>query len=165
LLERQNRGMTTTSRRGGRTTTGRTTTRGRRGAVTDTQLNTNMANTPAQPQESKYDPETQSELDIWLNASVENINGRIEFMNTMNDMVFAEISSLKPIATQENAQKTIAAIDGLLVARQQRFGELQTELERLQQQQQGTQTLYDTIAPNTDTTGQDTMTPRGRRGR
>lgn len=163
LQERQNRGTTTTSRRGGRTTTGRTTTRSRRGTTTTipTETQTNINTDTAAQQESKYDPETQSELDIWLNAGVENIRGRIDFMNTMNDMVTSEISSLKPIAEQEKAEKTIAAIDGLLVARQQRFSDMQAELENLQEEE----TSYDTMTPNTDTTGQTITTPRGRRGR
>ena len=162
LLERQNRGTTATSRRGGRTTTtARATTRSARRGTTTTpemQPNINMPNTAVQPQESKYDTETQGEVDIWLNATVQNnISGRIEFMNTMNNMVISEISSLKPIATEENAEKTVAAIDGILIARQQRFSDKQTELQKFLQQQQGTQPIYEIapVMPNTDSTGQN----------
>jgi hypothetical protein len=137
--ERQTSRTTTStnSRRGGsRTTTTPRTTRSSNRRSTNTTVETQPN---AQAQENKYDTETQNEVDTWLNANVENLSGRISLMNTINSMVISDITSIKQVATEEKAEKTLAAIDGLLVARQQRFDELQKELEKdLQDQQDST---------------------------
>lgn len=102
---------TTSSRRSSRSTV--TTTRSnRRGS------NTTIPETTITTNESKYSPEIQKEVDVWLNSDVLNISGRKSLMEQVNDTLVSEINSLKQTAISENAEKTVAAIDGILLARQ-----------------------------------------------
>ncbi len=151
--DRQNRGTTTSTSRSsrGRNTTTMTTTRSttrssRRSTntVTDTQPVTTEATT-----EKKYEPETQSVVDTWLDADVETITGRIDLMNTVNNRIYSQLDSIKNIANGEKAEKTVAVIDGLLIARQKRYNDAQQELEKLSQKQ-GVQTT--TEIPETTNT-------------
>jgi hypothetical protein len=168
---RQNSRMTTsTSRRGSRTatnTTTRSTTRSsRRGTNTVPEMQPTATEVKL---ESKYDAATQDEVDTWLNANIETTAGRIELMDTVNEQIYSELDSLKQIASQEKAEKTLAVIDALIVARQKRYSDTKQELEKLSQQQ-GVQPQIETIDTRgsrgqmMDTTGQN-MTGRGRRSR
>ena len=168
---RQNTRMTTsTSRRGSRTATNTTT----RSATRSSRRGTNTAieippvATEIKP-ENKYDAATQNEVDTWLNTNIETISSRISLMDTINNQIYSDLDSLKQIASQEKAEKTIAVIDGLILARQERYDEAKQELEKISQQQ-ATQPATEMIetpgnrgqfmAPG----GQNTA-GRGRRGR
>lgn len=164
--ERQNTGTTTSSRRSRGTTampmTTMTTTRGsRRGTSQNT---TNITPPVAEEPKSTYSSGIQSEVDIWLNASIENAAGRMSLMESVTSKIISEISSLKQVAEGENANKTIAAIDGLLVARQNDYNEVRNELEKTQQEQ-GTSIITDMPETMIDAPSQNMTTGRGRRGR
>ena len=77
----------------------------------------------------KYDPNTQAELDLWLEADVMNYNSTMSFAETINEQIREEFRSIRQIAAEENAEKTMAAIDGILLARQERLNELREQLE------------------------------------
>jgi hypothetical protein len=127
------RTTTTSSRRStNRTTTTTTTRSNRRGGNTanETQSNADARGASTKEQARKYAPEVQSEIDNWLNADVLNISGRMEIMSTVNDSMTTEINSVKTIATGEKAEKTIAAIDVLLVERQKCYDNSRKALEK-----------------------------------
>ncbi|MBN1973100.1 MAG: ankyrin repeat domain-containing protein [Sedimentisphaerales bacterium] len=161
--ERQNTGTTTSSRRSrGTTAMPMTTTRGsRRGTSQNT---TNITPPVAEEPKSTYASGIQTEVDTWLNASIENAGGRMSLMESVTSKIISEISSLKQIAEGENANKTIAAIDGLLLARQNDYNEVRNELEKIQQEQ-GTPIITDMPETLIDAPIQDMTTGRGRRGR
>jgi ankyrin repeat protein len=131
--ESSTRTTTTSSRRSSNRATTTTTTRSnRRGGNTanEPQGNTETRGTTTKEQARKYAPEVQNEIDNWLNADVLNISGRMEIMSTVNDVITTETNSIKTIATGEKAEKTIAAIDGLLVARQKSYDDARKAFEK-----------------------------------
>ena len=125
-----------------------------------------VIDTPA-PEESQYDLDTENELNTWLNANVSDYNGRIDLFTKVNQQITSDFNGIKQIANSENANKTIAAIDGLLLARQQRYSELQSEFEEEIQKQQETAISNQQEPVNMDLNQMpmDTTTSRGRRGR
>ena len=124
------RSNTTSSRRSSRGMTTTTTTRSsRRGGNLNTDVQPNMDTQSTTERKRQYEPEIQNEIDIWLDADVESINGRLDLMNTLDSIITSEINTIKRIAIEEKAEKTIAAIDGLLVARQKSYDSMKTELE------------------------------------
>jgi hypothetical protein len=133
LQARQNRATSTASRRSTRGTTA--TTRSTRRGAAPTVTGVPTTGTTTQTKETNYSPEVQGEVDIWLNATVTNITGRLSLMDTVNEETYSELNSLKLIASEEKAEKTEAAIDGLISARQQRYDAVKKELEKLNQQQ------------------------------
>ena len=84
---------------------------------------------PREEETSRYDPNTQEELDIWLDASVTTDNSTLSFARTINERVREEFRPIRQIAAQENAEKTAAAIDGILLAREDRLIELEGQIE------------------------------------
>ena len=89
-------------------------------------------------------------------------------MDSVNNTIVSEINSLKQTATDEKAEKTVAAIDGILLARQMGFDELNNEFQKIQQEQ-GVQNLPNiTDMPDMqnmpDFQGQEMMPGRGMRG-
>ncbi len=102
-------------------------------------------------------------MDTWTNGNVTTVAGRLTLMDNVSNRIISEINSLKKIAAEENAPKTEAAIDGLIVARQQRYDAMRKELEKLNQQGTITQPA-DTGVPMPETTVPPTTT-RGRRTR
>lgn len=151
------RTTTTSSRRSGGGYVGNTTrTTSRRGRNTTTQP-TDIT----QEQENEYSPEVQSEIDTWLNSDITSLSGRRSLMESVNDTIVSEIKSLRQTAESEKAEKTVAAIDGLLLARQMGFDELSKEFQENQQEQEpGIQS----VPEMPDNGGQDMMRGRGTRG-
>jgi hypothetical protein len=84
---------------------------------------------PREEETSRYDPNTQEELDLWLDASVTTDNSTLSFARTINERVREEFRPIRQIAAQEDAEKTTAAIDGILLARQERLTELEEQME------------------------------------
>ena len=124
---------TTNSRRSGRTnnrTIDRSTTRtNRRGS------NANETYTNTQVEEkTKYSAEVQSEIDKWKSSDITDMNTRINLLEYVNDIIVTEINSLKEAAKSEKSEKTVAAIDGLLLARQIGFKALNKEFQEENQE-------------------------------
>ncbi len=118
------------------TTTSRTTTNTRRTTTTtNTRANrrgtttTQQTNTSTQATESRYSPEVQAEIDLWLNSDVTNMSGRMSLLESVNGTILKEINTIKQTATGEKTEKTVAAIDGLLLARQIAYNELVKEFQ------------------------------------
>ncbi|MBN2590445.1 MAG: ankyrin repeat domain-containing protein [Sedimentisphaerales bacterium] len=161
---------TSTRRTTSRTTTSRTTTRNnRRGSTTE------QTNTSTQEEESKYSPEVQAEINVWLNADITGLSDRINLMESVNETITLEINSLKQTAVGEKAEKTIAAIDGLIFARKMGYDELNKELQEtlIEQNNSNTNEVMDmpdyqdqeTMNRRGSNRGQTMTTGRGTRGR
>ena len=106
-----------------------TTTRTRAGRTNRTRDNDDTEQPEPEEETDRYDPNTQAELDLWLDADVMEFNSIISFAETINEQIREEFRPIRQIASQENAAKTMAAIDGILLARQERLTELGEQLE------------------------------------
>ena len=87
----------------------------------------------AQADEPVLDAETQDQIQAWLGANPED---KRTLLNDVHAMDLAELELLHEAATDEEATKTIAAIEGLMLARQGRVERITTKMaeddERLQ---------------------------------
>lgn len=124
------RGRTT-----GRNTTGRESQAGPYGTDTagpyDNQDTAPGRNRPGE----QLDRETQDEIRQWTQATPDK---KEELAKAMHQLIMAEISSVRALAVEEKAKKTTAAIDGVLLARQERFDQYilkAAEQQKLMQQQ------------------------------
>jgi hypothetical protein len=138
--------QTTTSTRS-RSSMGTGTTRGARGTRSNTTVQ------PAQPQEQTVPTSQPTTTDEWL-AETFDIDGRISLAKLVASQTKTDYSTIRTTATGEKAEKTVAAIDGLLLAMQNRFDELNTYLEK-QKEKQSTTTTRTTRGQTT--TGRSTM--------
>jgi hypothetical protein len=132
----------------GRNTRGRTSVRGQtsgtnttdtlygRGSVAS-QRGYGQENT-ATPPEEQVDPETQQQMSLWLQATPDN---KLELAREIHPIIQAEISSIRTVAVEEKAKKTTAAIDGVLLARQERFDQLVIKIEEERRKLQEAQSL------------------------
>ena len=84
----------------------------------------------------QLDPQTQEQMRLWLQTTTDN---KLELAKAIHPQIQAEISSIRTIAVEEQAKKTTAAIDGLLLARKERFDQLvikmEEEIRKLQEAQ------------------------------
>jgi len=84
----------------------------------------------------QIDREAENEIRQWLQASAEN---RAELAKAVHEQIRLEISSIRNVAFGEEAKKTTATIDGVLLYRQTRFdeffGKMEAERQALQQTQ------------------------------
>ncbi|MBN2182565.1 MAG: ankyrin repeat domain-containing protein [Sedimentisphaerales bacterium] len=112
-----------------------------------------------EPQEP-VDIEEQNEIEQWLQADVQDYDGKIELFTAINERIKTDFISLRTISEQENAKKTTATIDGLLLARKLRYDELNRYIqeEKIKAQQEQEQT------GQTDATQGETTSRRGSRG-
>lgn len=151
------RGRTT-----GRSTRGRTTGANAtdpsygRGAVTIPR--DYVSNMSAQPVE-QLDRVTEEQLRQWTQA---NMGNKLELARALHPQVRTDISVIRRIAVEEEAKKTTAAIDGLLLARQERHDALLIKLEEQKRTQQ--QTQQGQLNRN-DLTNQGNVRTRGRTSR
>jgi len=151
------RGRTTGRSTRGRTTGGNATdTNYGRGAVTIPR--DYASNMSARPTE-QLDRVTEEQLRQWTQATMGN---RLELAKALHPQVRADISVIRRIAVEEEAKKTTAAIDGLLLARQERFDGLVIKLEEQKRIQQ--QTQQGQLNRN-DLTNQGNARTRGRTSR
>ncbi len=101
--------------------------------------------------EKPLDPDTQAQLDEWLRANPED---KRDLLGAVHDLDLLDYASLRQVAVEEEAKKTTAAIEGLMLARQTRHTAILTKMaaddERLQRM--------------TDRYGTPTGPGRGRRG-
>jgi len=121
------------SRTRGRTTGRSTRGRATGGNVTDPTYGRGAVTIPrnyvpentARPTE-QLDRVTEEQLRQWMQATPGN---RLELAKALHPQVRADISVIRRIAVEEEAKKTTAAIDGLLLARQERFDGLVLKME------------------------------------
>ena len=112
------------------------------------------------------DIEEQNEINQWLDADVQDYDSKVTLFTAINEQIQADFASLRQISEEEQAKKTTAAIDGLLLARKIRYDELnqyiQEEKAKLEQQEQETGR---TRSGQSDDMGQDNQTGGRRRRR
>jgi hypothetical protein len=76
-------------------------------------------------QEDLLDEETQEEIDLWLDSDVDDKETLAE---SVYEMILTEYRTVREVAVEEEAKKTAAAIDGLLLARQGRLNTIILEI-------------------------------------
>jgi hypothetical protein len=85
----------------------------------------------------QIDVETENEIRQWLQADV---GDKTNLAQAVHEQLQVEISSIRSVAVEEEAKKTTAAIDGVLLYRQTRFealiSKMATEQQALRQQTQ-----------------------------
>jgi hypothetical protein len=54
----------------------------------------------------------------------------LDLANAVNDQVMAELKFIRELAAEEGAGMTVAAIDGLIMERRERFGQVSKKLEK-----------------------------------
>ena len=89
------------------------------------------------PAEQLY-PQTQEQMRLWMQTTTDN---KLELARAIQPQIQAEISSIRTIAVEEKAKKTTAAIDGLLLARKERFDGLVIKMEEEKRKLQEAQGL------------------------
>jgi hypothetical protein len=154
LLQQKREMRQTTSAR--TSTRGRTTGRSargqysRRGQAYGTNATNNLyggdsVNTPRgygaqnpDPPVEQLDPQTQEEIRLWLQTTPDK---KLELARAIHPLIQSEIGSIRAIAVEEQAKKTTAAIDGLLLARQDRFDKLVIQMEQEQRKLQEAQSI------------------------
>ena len=86
----------------------------------------------------QLDPQTEEQIRLWLQTTTDK---KLELAGTVHPLIQSEISSIRAIAVEEEAKKTTAAIDGLLLARQERFDKLVVKMEEEQRKLQEAQSM------------------------
>jgi len=86
----------------------------------------------------QLDQQTQEQMRLWLQTTLDN---KLELAKAIHPQIQAEISFIRPIAVEEKAKKTTAAIDGLLLARKERFDQLFIKMEEEKRKLQEAQGL------------------------
>jgi hypothetical protein len=84
----------------------------------------------------QIDREAENERRQWLQPNLEN---RADLAKMVHEQIWVEISSVRNVAVEEEAKKTTAAIDGVLLYRQTRFEEFIRKMEEQRQALQQTQ--------------------------
>jgi hypothetical protein len=153
------RAALTTQARSARTTTrtstsARSTSRGTRGTTQSYNMGTTTQE--IQPVQEEIS-QTGTPVDVWLNTDILTLDGRITLAETITDEIQTEYGSIRDTALGEKAEKTVAAVDGIVLAMQKRFQEAYTYLEQLQAKQ-GTTTTQ--TQRTTSTRGRTTTTGR-----
>jgi hypothetical protein len=72
------------------------------------------------------DPETENLIRAWTGATTDN---RTTLARSVHDQIWAEIVSVREVAVEEEAKITTAAIDGLLLSRQERLTQRIAKME------------------------------------
>ena len=112
-------------------------------------VDANDTNAPAEANEPKYkmyegleeellqlDEEAEKEMHEWARGDAESkIESRIKLIEAVQEQVIAELQFVKDLAVEEKAEKTAAAIDGLIANRQKRFDDVIDKLEKRRQQE------------------------------
>ena len=129
-----------------RSTRGRTSQRGQASGTNSGALSGNGAATmprgygsenSGRPAE-QLDPQTEEQIRLWSQATPDN---KLELAKAVHPQIQAEISSIRTIAIEEQAKKTTAAIDGLLLARKERFDVLVIKMAEEKRKLQEAQSL------------------------
>ncbi|MHC4324476.1 MAG: ankyrin repeat domain-containing protein [Planctomycetota bacterium] len=133
---RSTRGQGQYSQRGQSYGTGATSQQYGRG--TDTMARGGIPANPGRPPE-QLDQQTQEQIRLWVQATPDK---KLELARTIHPQIRAEITFIRTIAVEEKAKKTTAAIDGLLLARKERFDGLVVKMEQEQLKLQQAQGMY-----------------------
>ncbi len=84
----------------------------------------------------QLDPQTEEQKRLWMQTTTDN---KSDLAKAIHPQIQAEIGYIRTIAVEEKAKKTTAAIDGLLLARKERFDKLVInigeEIRKLQETQ------------------------------
>ena len=95
------------------------------------------ARRPTEVDQAAVDPNTQSQIQAWLDAKVDD---KRNLLAAVHDQNLTELESLQQLAVKEQAMKTSAAIGGLMMVREQRVEKItlawQQEDAKLQRQQE-----------------------------
>ena len=75
---------------------------------------------PTRP-EDQPDPQTEQEIRLWSQSTPER---KKDLMKSVHEQIMAEIGSIRVVAKEEEAKKTTAVIDGLMLARLERYDQL-----------------------------------------
>ena len=86
----------------------------------------------------QLDPKTEEQIRLWSQATPDN---KLELAKSTHPQIQAEIGLVRAIAVEEKAKKTTAAIDGLLLARKERFDGLVIKMEEEKRKLQEAQNL------------------------
>jgi len=129
---------------------GRTTGRSTRGRTSGTNINDPVTGngtltlprgyrpeSSARPVE-QLDPQTEEQMRLWTQTTPDN---KLDLAKAIHPQIQAEIVSIRTIAVEENAKKATAAIDGLLLARKERFDMLVIKMEQEKRKLQEEQSL------------------------
>lgn len=92
--------------------------------------------TSAKPDEP-VDQRTQQEISQWLQATTPD--NKLALAKAIHPLTYADYAYIRSIAVEEKAEKTTAAIDGILLARQVRFDVYVKTVEALKQAATATQ--------------------------
>ncbi|MGD2095837.1 MAG: ankyrin repeat domain-containing protein [Phycisphaerales bacterium] len=134
----------TNTRSGGRTRTprgsrGQSSQRGRAAGTSESDPYSRATSNPrtgrsmrSRDSEEQVNREFENEIRQWLQAAVDN---KDELANTVHEQIRTEMRTIRNIAVEEQARKTTATIDGLLLARQERFEQVIREIEEARQRQ------------------------------
>ena len=87
----------------------------------------------------QLDPQTQEQMRLWGQT---NPGDKLQLAKALHPQIQAEFSTVRAIAVEEKAKKTTAAIDGLLLARKERFDELVKKMEQEKIKLQQAQSQY-----------------------
>jgi hypothetical protein len=86
----------------------------------------------------QLDVQTQEQIRLWMQATPDN---KSELARAIHPQIQAEIGYIRTIAVEEKAKKTTAAIDGLLLARKERFDKLVINIEEEKRKLQDSQSM------------------------
>jgi hypothetical protein len=122
------------------------------------------------PNEPPIDQETESQIQAWVNANPADKQG---LLRSVHELDLAELGGLHEVAVEEQAKQTTAAIEGLMLARQERVQKIEQKwmadderLQRLQEKYEQRGGRGRGTRGGTTGTGQtDQTTRRGRRYR
>ena len=117
--------------------------------------------------EDQVDKETQDEIRLWSGA---NFDKKDELAKSVQQQIVADVTLIRTVAVEEQAKKTTAALEGLLLARQERLDNYlkksQEEEMKAMQQAQDPRTAGRSAgryAPGTQTTPGAPMQPQDQR--
>ena len=88
---------------------------------------------------------------------------KLDLAKAVHPLIQADMGSIRAVAVEEKAKKTTAAIDGLLLARKERFDKLVLKIEEEQRKQQQRLEAQQNQYRNTDAVQQ--LSTRGTRTR
>jgi len=95
----------------------------------------------------ELDPETEDKIRQWLQTTIDNKDSLLQFVHTD---IQTQYASIRAVAVEEEAKKTTAAFDGILLRREERFEDIVQKME--EQAQRESQQINDPRDRNLRTT-------------
>jgi hypothetical protein len=117
-----------------------------------------------EPNQPPMDPVTQQQIQTWLQAKPDDKSG---LLDAVAELDRNELGNVHRIATEEEAKQTPVAIEGLLVAREQRIARIKQQWQEYAERMQRLQERMDQRTGLRGRGMQNTQTnqPTTRRGR